>query len=137
MVVGKQYYIYLLLKLVILLILGSILTRFHVFLLKDAIVVKKVIGLVFCSLAYSVFSFLALVLIIEAFLARTLGIAVLIAFLPTIYKCIFFITIVDTAPVLEPIYLLFLTLLGVALCLYLNSFSLHLGRLFLLSSIFN
>ena len=110
---------------------------FYKFLLKNTIVVREVVDLIFYYLAHNIFSLLALVLIIKAFLAHTLGIAVLTAFLPAIYKYIFLITIVGAILVLKPIYLLFLTLLNIALCLYLNGFSLYLGHLFLLSSIPN
>ena len=111
--------------------------HFCKFLLKDTIVVKEVTDLIFHCLACNVFSLLDLVLTIKAFLAYTLGTAALIAFLPAIYKYIFLITIIGTVPVLKPISLLSLTLLSIALCLYLNTFSLCLGRLSLLSSIPN
>jgi hypothetical protein len=126
-----------LLGLVILLILKSTFACFYRFLLKDAIVVEEVVDLVFCYLACNVFSLLALVLIIKAFLAYTLGIVVLIAFLPIIYKHVFFITIIGAILVLKPIFLLSLTSLGVALYLYLNTFSLYLGHLSSLSFISN
>ena len=91
--------------------------------------------LIFCYLAHNVFSLLALVLTTKAFLACTLGTAVLIAFLPTIYKHVFLITVAGTILVLKPISLSSLTLLGVALYLYLDTLSLGLGYLSLLSSI--
>ena len=125
------------LGLVILLILKSTFIYFYKFLLKNTTVVKKVVDLVFHYLARNVFSLLILVLIIKAFLIYTLGIVILIAFLPIIYKHIFLITIISTILVLKPISLLSLTLLGVALYLYLNSFGLYLKCLSLLSSIFN
>ena len=134
---GKQYYIYLLSGLVILLILKSTFAHFRGFLLKDATVVGEVVDLIFHCLARDVFSLLALVLIIKAFLAYTLGMAVSTAFLLAIYERVFFITVVGTVLVLKPISLLSLTLLGVALCLYLNTFNLCLGRLSLSSSIPN
>jgi hypothetical protein len=126
---GKQYYIYLLLGPVILPILGLTFIHFHRFLFEDAIVIKKVINLIFYNLAYNVFSLLALVLKIKAFLAYTLGTVILIAFLPIIYKYIFLITITGTALVLKFIFLLSLTSLSVALYLYLNTFSLYLRHL--------
>ena len=134
---GKQYYIYLLLGLVILPILKSTFIYFYRFLLKDTIVVEKVIDLIFYYLACDIFSLLALVLIIKAFLTYILETAVLIAFLPIIYKYIFLITVIGTILVLKSISLLFLTLLSVALYLYLNTFNLYLGHLSLLSFIFN
>ena len=91
----------------------------------------------FCYLAYIIFSLLALALIIEAFLARTLGLTALIGFLPAMPKRVFYITIAAAILVLKPISLLSLTSLGVALHLYFNTFSLYLGRLSLLSSISN
>ena len=129
---AKQYYIYLLLGLVILLTLKSTFVCFYRFLFKDTTVVGKVIDLIFHCLAHNVFDLLALVLIIEAFLACTLGTAVLIAFLPIIYKYIFFITVIGTILVLKFIFLSSSTLLGVALHLCLNTFGLYLGYLFLL-----
>ena len=111
--------------------------HFYIFLLKDVIVIREVTGLIFHNLACSVFSFLALVLIIKAFLAYILKTAALTVFLFTIYKRVFFITIIGAILVLKPIYSLSLTSLGVALYLYFNSFSLYLRHLFLLSFIFN
>ena len=137
MVAAKQYYTYLLSGLVILLILESTFTRFYRFLLKDTIVVKKIIDLIFRYLAYNIFNLLALVLIIKAFLTYTLGIVVLIAFLPVIYKYVFLVTIIGAVLVLKPISLSSLTSLGVALYLYLNTFGLYLEYLSLLSFIFN
>ncbi|XTI82056.1 hypothetical protein V2W45_1325712 [Cenococcum geophilum] len=117
--------------------IGSTLARFYRFLLKDTIVVVEVAGLVFYCLARNIFSLLALVLIIGAFLARTLGLAALIGFLPAIRERIFRVAITGAIPVLEPTSSLSLTLLGVALRLYLNALSLRLGPLSLLSSISN
>jgi len=106
-------------------------------LLKNAIVIVEVVGLVFYYLAYNIFSLLALVLIIRAFLTCILGLAALISLLPTMRKRVFYIAIIGAILVLEPISLLSLTLLGIALYLYLSAFSLRLGYLFLLSSISN
>ncbi|XTI94609.1 hypothetical protein V2W45_1335981 [Cenococcum geophilum] len=102
--------------------IGSTLARFHRFLLEDTVVVAEVAGPVFYYLARNIFSLLALVLIIGAFLARTLGPAALIGFLPAA-------PITGAAPVLEPISSLSLTSLGVALRLRLNAFGLRLGPL--------
>jgi len=135
--VGKQDYIYLLLGAVILLIFGLTFTHFYRFLLEDTIVVVEVVGLVFYCLAYNIFSLLALVLIIGAFLACTLGLAALIGLLPTTRKRIFYIAIIGAIPVSEPISLLSLTLLSIALRLRLSALSLYLGYLSLLSSISN
>ena len=134
---GKQDYIYLLLGAVILLIFGLTFTHFYRFLLEDTIVVVEVVGLVFYCLAYNIFSLLALVLIIGAFLACTLGLAALIGLLPTTRKRIFYIAIIGAIPVSEPISLLSLTLLSIALRLRLSALSLYLGYLSLLSSISN
>ena len=123
--------------LVILLILGSTFEYFCKFLLEDATVAGVVVDLVFYCLARNVFNLLALVLKIEAFLARTLRMVVLTAFLPIVCKCIFLIAVIGAVLVLEFISLLFLTLLGVALHLYFDTFGLHLGCLLLLSSIFD
>jgi hypothetical protein len=92
---------------------------------------------VFYCLAYNIFSLLALALIIGAFLTRTLGLVALIGFLPAIYRYIFRITVIGAILALEPISLLSLTLLGIALYLYLDALSLRLGYLSLLSSISN
>ena len=70
--------------------------------------------------------FLALLLIIGAFLAYTLGAAALTAFLPTTYKQVFYTASTGAILVLKPISLLSLALLGIALYLYFNSFSLYL-----------
>ena len=105
--------------------------------LKDAVIVAEVVGLVFYYLAYIIFSLLALALIIKAFLAYTLGLVALIGFLPTVPKRVFYITVTAVILVLEPISLLSLTLLGIALRLCFNTFSLRLGRLSLLFSISN
>jgi hypothetical protein len=111
--------------------------RFCRVLLEDAIVVGEVVDLVFCCLAYIVFGLLVLALIMGAFLAYTLGPAALIGFLPAIYKHIFCIMVAGATPVSEPISPLSLTLLGIALRLYLDTLSVGLRRLFLLSSISN
>jgi hypothetical protein len=132
--VGKQYYIYLLLGAVILLILGLTFLYFYRVLLKDII---EVTGLVFYYLAYIIFNLLALALIIKAFLVYTLGLTALTDFLPTVPKHIFYITIIGAILVLKPISLLSLTLLGVALYFYFNTFSLclrHLSSLFSISN---
>ena len=92
---------------------------------------------VFCCLAYIVFGLLVLALVTGAFLARTLGPAALIGFLPTARKRVFYIMVAGATPVLEPISPSSSTLLGVALRLYLDTLSLHLGCLFLSSSISN
>jgi hypothetical protein len=92
---------------------------------------------VFYYLAYIVFSLLVLALIIGAFLAYTLGLAALIGFLPTIYERVFCITVIGAILALEPISPSSLTLLGIALRLYLDALSVGLGRLFLSSSISN
>ena len=89
----------------------------------------------FYYLARIVFNLLVLALVIGAFLARTLGLVALIGFLPTIRERIFYITVTGAILVSEPISPLSLTLLGVALRLYLDTLSLGLGRLSLLSSI--
>jgi hypothetical protein len=120
---------------VILPTLGLTFTRFRRVLLEDAIVVGEVADPVFCCLARIIFSLLVLALIIGAFLARTLGLVALIGFLPTIYKRIFRVTVVGAIPALEPISPSSLTLLGVALHLYLDALSVGLGCLSLLSSI--
>ena len=112
-------------------------THFRGVLLEDAIIVGEVADPVFCYLAYVIFGLLVLALVIGAFLARTLGPAALIGFLPTALKRIFRITVAGAIPALEPISLLSLTLLGIALYLYLDTLSLGLGRLSLLSSISN
>ena len=70
--------------------------------------------------------FLALLLIIGAFLACILGAVASMAFLPAIYEWVFYIASTGAASVLEPISLLSSTLLGVALCLYFNGFGLYL-----------
>ena len=121
----------------ILLILGLTFARFYRVLLEDTIVVGEVADPVFYYLAYIIFSLLVLALVIGAFLARTLGPAALIGFLPTTRKRIFRITVIGATPVLEPISPSSLTLLGVALRLHLDALSLRLGRLSLLSSISN
>jgi hypothetical protein len=112
-------------------------TRFYGVLLEDAIVVGEVADLVFCCLAHNVFSLLVLALIIGAFLAYTVGPVAIIGFLPATRKYIFHITVIGAILVSEPISPSSLTLLGVALCLYLDTLSLRLGRLSLLSSISN
>ena len=122
---------------VILLTLGLTFTRFYGVLLEDAIVVGEVVNLVFCYLAYIIFSLLVLALVMGAFLAYTLGPAALIGFLPAARERIFRITVAGAIPVSEPISPSSLTLLGVALRLYLDTLSLGLGRLSLLSSISN
>ena len=91
----------------------------------------------FCCLAYIIFGLLVLALVIGAFLAYTLGLVALIGFLPTIRKRISYIIVIGAILVLEPISPSSLTLLGVALYLCLDTFSLRLGRLSLLSSISN
>ena len=91
----------------------------------------------FCYLAYIIFSLLVLALVMGAFLAYTLGPAALIGFLPAARERIFRITVAGAILVLEPISLLSLTLLDIALRLYLDTLSLGLGRLSLLSSISN
>ena len=91
----------------------------------------------FCYLAYIVFSLLVLALVTGAFLARTLGPAALIGFLPAARERIFRITVVGVILASEPISPSSSTLLGVALRLYLDTLSLGLGRLSLLSSISN
>ena len=110
---------------------------FYKFLLKDTTVVREVVDLIFYYLAYNVFSLLTLVLIIKAFLVYILGIVVLTAFLPIIYKHIFLITVIGVILVLKSIFLSSLTLLGIALYLYLNTFGLCLEYLSLLSFISN
>ena len=91
----------------------------------------------FCCLACIIFSLLVLALVTGAFLARTLGLAALIGFLPAAREHIFYVTVIGATPASEPISLSSLTLLGVALRLYLDALSLGLGRLSLLSSISN
>ena len=120
---------------VILLILGSTFTCFYGVLLEDATVVGEVADLVFCCLAHIVFSLLVLALVTGAFLARTLGPAALIGFLPAALKRVFRIMVIGATLVLEPISLSSLTLLGVALYLRLDTLGLGLGCLSLLSSI--
>ena len=115
--------------------LGLTFIRFYGVLLEDAAVVGEVVDLVFCCLAYNVFSLLALALIIGAFLARTLGPVALTGFLPAARERVFRITVVGAILVLEPISPSSLTLLGVALRLRLDALSLGLGRPSLLSSI--
>ena len=88
-------------------------------------------------MAHIIFSLLVLALVIGAFLARTLGPAALIGFLPTTRERVFYIIVIGATLVLEPISLLSSTLLGVALRLYLDALSLGLGRLSLSSSISN
>jgi hypothetical protein len=122
---------------VILLILGSTFTHFYRVLLENTIVVGEVVDLVFYCLAYIIFSLLVLALIIGAFLAYTLGPVALIGFLPTIRKRIFYIIVAGAILVLEPISLLSLTLLGIALRLYLDALSIGLEYLSLSSSISN
>ena len=122
---------------VILLILGLTFTRFYGVLLEDAIVVGEVVDPVFYCLARIIFSLLVLALVIGAFLARTLGPAALIGFLPTAYERVFCITVAGAIPASEPTSPSSSTLLGVALRLYLDTLSLGLGRLSLLSSISN
>ena len=100
-------------------------------------VVGEVADPVFCCLAYNIFSLLALALIMGAFLACTLGLAALIGFLPAIRERIFRITVVGATLALEPISPSSSTLLGIALYLRLDTLSLGLGRLSLLSSISN
>ena len=112
-------------------------TRFYRVLLEDTTIVGEVADLVFYCLAYIIFSLLVLALVIGAFLARTLGLVALIGFLPATLKYIFYITVIGAILVLEPISPLSLTLLGIALRLYLDTLSLGLGYLFLLSSISN
>jgi hypothetical protein len=90
---------------------------------------------VFCCLAYIVFSLLVLALIIGAFLARTLGPAALIGFLPAACKRIFYVIVIGAILASEPISPSSLTLLGIALYLYLDTLSIGLGRPSLLSSI--
>ncbi|XTI91386.1 hypothetical protein V2W45_1333361 [Cenococcum geophilum] len=115
--------------------IGLTLARFYRFLLEDAAVVAEAAGLVFCCLARNVFGLLALVLIIGAFLARTLGPAASIGFLPAARKRVFRVAIIGATPVSKPISSSSLTLLGVALRLRLNALGLRLGRLSLLSFI--
>ena len=122
---------------VILLILGLTFTRFYRVLLEDATIVGEVADPVFCCLAYIIFSLLVLALVIGAFLAYTLGPAALTGFLPAIRERIFRITVAGATLVSEPISLSSLTLLGIALRLYLDALNLGLGRLSLLSSISN
>jgi hypothetical protein len=92
---------------------------------------------VFYCLARIIFSLLVLALVIGAFLARTLGPAALIGFLPTTRERVFRIMVVGVIPALEPISLLSLTLLGVALRLHLDTLNPRLEYLSLLSSISN
>lgn len=128
---------YLLLGAIILLIFKLTFTRFYRFSLEDTIIIAEIAGPVFCCLAYNIFNLLALVLIIGAFLAYTLKLVALIGFLPTTRKRVFYITVIGAALILEPIFLSSLTLLGVALRLRFNTFSLRLGHLSLLFSISN
>ena len=91
----------------------------------------------FCCLAYIIFSLLVLALVTGAFLARTLGPAALIGFLPAACERIFYITVTGATPVSEPTSLSSLTSLGIALRLRLDTLSLGLEHLSLLSSISN
>ena len=91
----------------------------------------------FYCLAYNIFGLLALALIIGAFLAYTLGPAALTGFLPATRERVFYITVAGAILVLEPISPSSLTLLGVALRLYLDTLGLGLGRPSLSSSISN
>ena len=100
-------------------------------------VVGEVADLVFCCLARIVFSLLVLALVTGAFLARTLGPAALIGFLPATLKRVFRVMVAGAIPASEPISPSSSTLLGIALCLRLDALSLRLGRLSLLSSISN
>ena len=96
-----------------------------------------VVDLVSCWLAQSVF--LALVLTIGAFLACTLGAAVSTAFLSVTYKQVFCADNGGTGAALisKLISLSSSTLLGVALHLHFNCFSLCLAGLSSTSSAFN
>ena len=91
----------------------------------------------FCCLACIIFSLLVLALVIGAFLAYTLGPAALIGFLPAARERVFRITVAGAILVSEPISPSSLTLLGVALRLYLDTLGLGLKRLSLSSSISN
>jgi hypothetical protein len=92
---------------------------------------------VFCYLARIIFSLLVLALITGAFLAHTLGPAALIGFLPAAHERIFRIIVIGAIPASEPISPSSSTSLGIALRLRLDTLSLRLGRLSLLSSISN
>ena len=99
--------------------------------------VGEVADPVFCCLARVVFGLLVLALVTGAFLARTLGLAALIGFLPAALKRIFRVTVAGAILASEPTSLSSLTLLGVALRLRLDTLSLGLGRPSLSSSISN